>query len=87
MSDPSIHSRKVVGQMASPLVFRVTLPLVAVTQRNPNFLTIPAGAIIETTSDLAEPGLHVVSFRGSDVLAFARDILERSERLSAAAGD
>jgi len=45
------------------------------------FIKIAAGSIIETADDLAEPGLHHVSFDGKDVLVFARDILERTEKI------
>jgi hypothetical protein len=43
------------------------------------FITIPAGATIETSDDLVRPGLVEVSFDGKNLLAFTRDIRERTE--------
>ena len=47
------------------------------------FVTIPAGSMIDTSGDLAQPGLHHVFFRGQDLLAFTRDIRERTNRITA----
>ena len=64
--------------------YRVVSSFVAVT--NPersrgSFTTVPSGAIIETESDLREPGLIEIRLRDQSLWAFARDIQERSERL------
>lgn len=48
----------------------------------PDLVTIPAGAMIETSDDLTETGLHRVAFDGKDLLAFTRDIRERTQELN-----
>jgi hypothetical protein len=48
------------------------------------FITIPAGSAIETSEDLAEPGLRPVMFEGRQLLAFTRDIREHTQRVEAA---
>jgi hypothetical protein len=62
---------------------RVTDSILAVasTPRNPDFITIPAGSVIETADDFSKPGLHRVTFDGKDLLAFTRDILERTQHI------
>jgi hypothetical protein len=50
------------------------------------FITIPAGAIIETSEDFVEPGLRPVKFDGRDLLAFTRDIREHTERVESSNG-
>jgi len=67
----------------APLVrLRVTSEILAVPAAyHHGFVKIAAGSIIETAADLAEPGLHHVSFDGKDLLVFARDILERTEKI------
>jgi len=47
----------------------------------PDFVTIPAGAMIETSDDLTERGLHHVVFDGKDTLPITRDIRERPQKL------
>jgi hypothetical protein len=47
-----------------------------------DFVTIPASSVIETTDDLSEPGFHRVRFDGQELLAFSRDIQERTEQVS-----
>jgi hypothetical protein len=49
-----------------------------------DFVTIPASSVIETTDDLSEPGFHRVRFDGQELLAFSRDIQERTEQVSSA---
>jgi hypothetical protein len=64
---------------------RVRSPFMAVaTSPSHKFVTIPAGAIIETFDDLAEPGLHRVKFGNVDLMAFSRDIHERTEQFEPA---
>lgn len=46
-----------------------------------SFITIPAGSVIETSDDLVEPGFRPVMFDGRDLLAFTRDIRERTEQV------
>ena len=73
--------------------FRVISPFLAVrsSPRHERFVTVPQGAIIETTDDLQEPGLGTVMVGGDILLAFHRDIVERTEpigdlRLAVGAG-
>lgn len=64
---------------------RVKSPFLAIaTPPRHEFVTIPAGAIIETLDDLAEPGLHPMKFGGVALLAFTRDIKERTEQIEPA---
>jgi hypothetical protein len=69
--------------MASAVRLHVTSEILAVSTRmgDHGFITIPAGSVIETSDDLAEPGFHAVMFNGSDLLAFTRDIHERTQGL------
>jgi hypothetical protein len=66
--------------MPSAVRLHVTSEILAVSTRiaDPGFIAIPAGSIIETSDDLAEPGFHTVMFNGKDLLAFTRDIHERT---------
>jgi hypothetical protein len=72
--------------MASAVRLHVTSEILAVaTQPDDHcFVTIPAGSAIETSDDLAEPGFRPVRFEGRDLLAFTRDIRERTEQVRAA---
>ena len=45
------------------------------------FVTIPAGSAIETSDDLAEPGSRHATFDSKDLLAFTRDIRERTQHI------
>ena len=65
--------------------FYVLSPLLTVDAKKSEFVMISAGSIIETTDDLTEPGFHRVRHRGQDLLAFTRDIQERTEKVSVAA--
>jgi hypothetical protein len=60
---------------------RVSNPFVAVQYQNEKstFCTLPVGSIITTGDDLWQPGLVHISFRGQELLAFARDIKEHTE--------
>jgi len=62
--------------------FQVVFPILTVDARNSGFVTLPAGAFIETTDDLVEPGLHEVRCYDKTLLAFTRDIHERTKELS-----
>lgn len=64
--------------------FLVLSPLMTVDAKNSEFVMIPAGSIIETTDDLTEPGFHRVRHHGQDLLAFTKDIRERTEKVSLA---
>ena len=71
--------------MPTAVRLHVVSPMLAVTPQdaNPGFVDIPVGSVIETLDDLSEPGLHPVTFEGRQLLAFARDIRERSVRVRA----
>ena len=69
------------GNMQSVARYRVCSPFLAV-RPSPNkerFVTLPVGAVIETSEDLLEPGLGSVIVNGDNLLAFHRDIVERTE--------
>jgi hypothetical protein len=55
--------------------------LVQCSAHKERFVTVPAGAIIETTAALQEPGLVTITLNGHSLLAFQRDIIERAEAL------
>ena len=71
--------------MATAVRLHVTSEILAVAAQAADhcFVTIPAGSMIDTSGDLAQPGLHHVFFRGQDLLAFTRDIRERTNRIAA----
>jgi len=71
--------------MAIAVHLRVTSEILAVATQpeDPCFVTIPAGSMIDTSGDLAGPGLHHVLFHGQDLLAFTRDIRERTNLVTA----
>lgn len=63
---------------------RVVSPVLAVrpeTQCDRGFVTVPPGSIIELLDDLREPGLYRITLGTVELLAFARDIQERTEHL------
>lgn len=66
-----------------PLVahYRVVSSFLAVhpSEQKDRFVTVPAGAIIETSEDLHEPGLGTIFLNGDSLLAFHRDIMERAQ--------
>jgi hypothetical protein len=67
---------------------RVTEPFLSIfATADHRFFTIPVGSIIDTSDDLNEPGLHGVRFEGQELLAFPRDILERTEPVKEASGE
>ena len=70
--------------MAIPVRFHVTSEILALATRSDHrFVTIPAGSMIDTSEDLAQPGLHHVFFHGQELLAFTRDIRERTYQVTA----
>ena len=72
--------------MSNVLHLRVTDPIVAVSPvpASSDFVTIPAGAVIDTTDDMNTLGLHPVTYDGRELLVFTRDIRERTVRSSSA---
>jgi hypothetical protein len=69
--------------MNQSIRLQVKSPLLAV-DATACCVTIPESSVIETTDDVSQPGFHRVRFDGQDLLAFARDIQERTEQLSSA---
>jgi hypothetical protein len=68
--------------MPTAVRLHVILPILAITEHltRHNFVDIPAGSVIETSGDLSDPGLHPVTFECQQLLTFARDIVERTQR-------
>ena len=65
--------------------YRVLNAFVAVTspeRSRGTFTTVPTGAIIETDSDLHEPGLIEIKLRDQILWAFTRDVQERAQKLA-----
>jgi hypothetical protein len=71
-------------QMSRVVRLQVLSPLLTVDAKKSEFVMISAGSIIETIDGLTEPGFHRVRYRGQDLLAFTRDIRERTEEVSLA---
>lgn len=70
--------------MISPAArYRVLAPLLTVRKFSEvrGFFTVPAGAIVETAGDLEPAGLVPIRVHGQLVLAFSRDLHERSQAL------
>ena len=61
-----------------------TIVAVSPVPAGSDFVTIPAGAVIETTDDMNTLGLHPVTCEGRELLVFTRDIRERTVRLRTA---
>ena len=76
----------IVGSINMDLVVRAAhVPAPGETVLGHDFVTIPEGSVIETSRDLNEPGLHPLTFENRSLLAFTRDIKERTEYLHAMA--
>lgn len=62
--------------------FRVRSPFQAVSLavHAERFVTLPVGAIVETSADLQGPGLVTVQYGNSTLLALIRDIVEHTQR-------
>jgi hypothetical protein len=70
--------------MYSPAVqFRVLSPFVVIQPliSGPPFITLPQGSIIETQEEIRSPGLAEIRLNNQPLLAFMRDIEERTEPL------
>jgi hypothetical protein len=67
--------------------FRVISPFLAMRESNqsPAFLTVPKGAIIETSHELHQPGLVQIKAADQPLFAFMRDLRERAEPLDGGA--
>lgn len=70
------------NMMPLVVLLRVQSEILAVTATSQRFVTIPAGVVIQTSGDLTEPGLHHITYQGQDLLAFTRDIRERTRVIS-----
>lgn len=72
--------------MSNVVRLRVTDTIIAVSPipANPDLVTIPAGAVLETTDNINNLGLHPVTYDGRKLLVFTRDIRERTVRLTSA---
>ena len=70
--------------MSTAVRLHVRSPILAVTSEHTRhrFVDIPAGSMIELAFvDVSEPGLRAVIFDGQELLAFTRDIRERTEKI------
>jgi len=68
--------------MIRTIHLQVMSPLLTVDARRSRFVVIPAGSIVNTSDDFPGPGFHPVMYDGRDLLAFTRDIRERTEPCS-----
>jgi hypothetical protein len=61
--------------------FHVVSPFQAVSLvvRKERFVTIPVGAIVETSADLQGPGFVTIKLDGNTLLALIRDIAEHTQ--------
>jgi len=66
--------------MSSPEVyFRVVSPFVGTAVESKAFIAIPIGSIIEIRYAIGDPGLVEIRVNDERLLAFRRDIQERTE--------
>jgi hypothetical protein len=49
----------------------------------PAFLTVPKGAVVETSSERHQPGLIPITVDSQPLLAFMRDLREQAEPVDA----
>ena len=63
------------------LNLRVISPFLAMRESNqsPAFLTVPKGAVVETSYELDQPGLVQIKLGNQLLLAFRRDLRESAE--------
>lgn len=57
----------------------VMSPFLTVDAKRSKFVVIPAGSIVHAFDDFPGPGFHPIVYDGQDLLAFTRDIRERTE--------
>ena len=66
--------------MSAPVHLRVVSPLLAMDESSLRaFVTLPVGTLIETVKHLPEHGLVSIRAGDQNLLAFARDLEERTE--------
>jgi hypothetical protein len=65
------------------LNLRVISPFLAMRESNqsPAFLTVPKGAVLETSDELDQPGLARIKLQDQPLFAFIRDLRESAEPL------
>jgi hypothetical protein len=87
------HYYRLGRAVQAELNLRVTSAFLAMRESNqsPAFLTVPKGAVVETSYDLDYPGLVRIKLQGQPLFAFIRDLRESAEpieglRIAAAAG-
>jgi hypothetical protein len=73
-------------QVSNVVRLRVTATILAVSPMpaSSDLVMIPVGAVLATTDNINNPGLHAVTCNGRELLVFTRDIRERTVRLSSA---
>jgi hypothetical protein len=52
---------------------------VSLAVRKERFVTIPVGAIVETSADLQGPGFVTIQLGGNTLLALIRDVVEHTQ--------
>ena len=67
--------------MQAVLNLRVICPFLAMRESNqsPALLTVPKGAVVETSYDLSYPGLVRIKLQDQALFAFIRDLRESAE--------
>lgn len=65
---------------------RITSPILALTPENSRFVTLDRDTIVELVGNTPDPGLRPVVSNGQPLLAFNRDLEERSERVFTESG-
>ena len=69
--------------MQAVLNLRVIFPFLAMRESSlsPAFITIPKGAVVETSNELHQPGLVLIRLADQLLFAFMRDLRENAEPL------
>jgi len=82
----AVDFRKDRTQVSNVVRLHVTDAIVAVSPvpATSDFVTIPAGAVIDTRDNMNILGLHPVTYDGRELMVFTRDIRERTVRLLSA---
>src|SRR5579883_224561 len=65
---------------------RITSPILAISSNDHRFVTIPKDDLIQLAGEDTAPGLRPILLRDQRLLAFNRDLEERSEPFSTHAG-
>ena len=69
--------------MQAVLNLRVISPFLAMRESSlsPAFVTVPKGAVVETSNELHQPGLVLIKLADQLLFAFIRDLRESAEPL------